>query len=422
MLQDASGRSLVYEAFQKVRRQTKTLCEPLEIEDYVVQAMPEASPPKWHLAHTTWFFETFVLGPFHRNYQVFHPSYPHLFNSYYEQVGQRHPRHQRGLLSRPTVEEIYRYRDHVDLAMMQLLERETGKDVLERAVLGIHHEQQHQELILTDLKCMLGKNPLLPTYRATGIPIDSTLQALEFLSFRGGLVSIGADQQWLDFHFDNESPRHQVLLPDFALANRLVTNSEYLDFVRDGGYKNPVLWLSDGWAECQSLSWTAPEHWFEDFGTWKEFTLHGPRDLDPTAPVTHVSFYEADAYARWHGARLPTEFEWEYAAEVSSSYPSLVGIGKSVLHPQSCEEKGPLHQLFGQCWQWTASAYTPYPGFRPVNGALGEYNGKFMANQIVLRGSSCVTPPGHARLTYRNFFYPRDRWQFSGIRLAKDLD
>ena len=422
MVQDASRRGLIQDAFQKVRRRTETLCEPLEIEDYIVQAMPEASPPKWHLAHTNWFFETFVLEPFHRRYQVFNPSYRYLFNSYYEHVGERYPRRQRGLLSRPTVKDIYRYRKHVDLAMTHLLERNVGESALNRAVLGIHHEQQHQELILTDLKSALGRNPLLPTYRATEAPIGSPLQGLEFHPFCGGAVTIGAAQQDFDFHFDNETPRHQVLLRSFALANRLVTNAEYLDFVLDDGYRNPLLWLSDGWTDCQSLSWTAPEYWIEDSGKWREFTLHGFRDLDPIAPVTHVSFYEADAYARWRGARLPTESEWEHAAETSCPDRDLSDADTGALHPQCCEEEGPLSQLFGQCWQWTASPYTPYPGFRSERGALGEYNGKFMANQMVLRGSSCATPDGHTRLTYRNFFYPRDRWQFTGIRLARDLD
>jgi ergothioneine biosynthesis protein EgtB len=401
--------------FLAVRAQTEALTAPLEIEDYGLQAMPDASPPKWHLAHTTWFFETFLLLPFAPDYSVFHPRFEHLFNSYYNGVGQPFPRPERGQLSRPTVSEVFAYRRYVDEAMVSLL-ASAGAEVLRRVELGLNHEQQHQELILTDLKYSFSRNPLAPVYRAdlkTDAPSADVLAKPGRLRFDGGLVTVGAEG---GFAFDNETPRHQVYLPPFALADRLVTNGEYLEFVRAGGYERHDLWLSDGWSVVRSNGWAAPIYWRGDGQDWSEFTLGGERPLDLSAPVAHVSAYEADAYARWAGARLPTEFEWEHAA---ASVQSRDGnfVEQDRLHPTA---GGLSPQLFGDVWEWTGSAYGPYPGYRAESGTLGEYNGKFMANQLVLRGGSCVTPQAHVRASYRNFFYPPDRWQFSGIRLAFD--
>lgn len=416
---DTAGKDCAIDYF-RVRSTSLAICEPLEIEDYVVQSMPDASPVKWHLAHTTWFFEQFLLIPYLQDYRPFDPQYGFLFNSYYEAVGLRHNRPARGLLSRPTVAEICRYRTHVDAQTLRLLQIR-GCDARIRRVLelGLNHEQQHQELMLTDIKHAYSLNPLRPAYAERMLADEGDTQPLRFVGFERGVYDIGAAGD--EFHFDNEGPRHSVLLPPFALADRLITNAEYLEFIQDGGYNRAELWLSDGWTCVQQEHWTRPLYWSEDHGC--EFTLAGVQPLAPHRPVCHLSYYEADAYARWTGMRLPTEAEWEVAARACAVAGNMLDGGQ--LHPASLQERtsGPLTpaQMFGDVWEWTASPYLPYPGFRPLAGALGEYNGKFMCNQFVLRGGSCLTPGDHIRATYRNFFYPKARWQVSGLRLARDL-
>jgi ergothioneine biosynthesis protein EgtB len=410
------------DAYRNVRRCTEALCDPLATEDYVIQSMPDASPVKWHLAHTTWFFETFVLTPHLPGYRVFHPEFRSLFNSYYQSVGPRWPRPQRGLLSRPTVVEVFSYRTYVDKYVALLLRTagaETLRQIARAVALGVHHEQQHQELILTDLKHAWAANPLLPVYRDAPFEIG-TAPRQDWLDFPDRLVCIGHDAT--GFAFDNELPRHRIWLDAFQLANRLVTNAEYLAFVNDGGYDRPELWLSDGWTARQAQGWEGPLYWTEQGGEWSMTTLAGPQCVRPDEPVCHVSFYEADAFARWAGARLPTEAEWETAASGVPLGGHFVEGGH--FHPAASsppDDPGPLYQLYGEVWQWTASPYVGYPGYRPLSGALGEYNGKFMCNQFVLRGASCATPRSHARRTYRNFFPADARWQFSGIRLAKEI-
>jgi ergothioneine biosynthesis protein EgtB len=394
--------------YDEVRAATEALCRGLEREDYVVQSRPEASPLKWHLAHTTWFFETFVLGA----RRPFRPEYAFLFNSYYDAVGARWPHAERGLLSRPTVDEVMAYRRHVDAAMREAVAGGAFADVV---TLGLHHEQQHQELMLIDLKHAFSLSPLGPAYRARRGGAAPGEVPAAWVGFDGATVAIG--DGGAGFAFDNERPRHTALLRPFRLGNRLVTAGEYAGFIEDGGYRRATLWLSDGWATVERERWSAPLYWRRDDRGWSLFTLSGWRSLDPAEPVCHVSFYEADAYARWAGARLPTEEEWEHAAARAGLDGSFVDGGR--LHPSPARQPG-LSQLFGECWQWTQSAYSAYPGYRPPAGALGEYNGKFMCNQLVLRGASCVTPRSHARLTYRNFFPPETRWQMSGIRLAGD--
>jgi ergothioneine biosynthesis protein EgtB len=396
--------------YSRVRAATESLCAGLHAEDQVVQSMPDASPIKWHLAHTTWFFETFALAT-RPGFLPYQPQFRSLFNSYYEAVGDRWTRAARGLLSRPTVDEVLAYRRHVDARLRELLDDPALAAIL---TLGLHHEQQHQELMLTDLKHLLSLNPLGPVYRP-GRADPATPAPLSFLGFDERIQTIGDGGD--GFAFDNERPRHRVLVPAFALASRLVTAGELAAFIADGGYRRPELWLSDGWATVAREGWQAPLYWRGGDGAWEIFTLGGWRPLSPGEPVCHVSYYEADAYARWAGARLPTEFEWETAAQARPIDGSFVDGGR--LHPAVARGDG-LTQLFGECWQWTQSAYAPYPGFRPLAGALGEYNGKFMCNQLVLRGGSCVTPSGHVRASYRNFFPPTARWQFSGIRLAHD--
>jgi ergothioneine biosynthesis protein EgtB len=408
--------------YSAIRRATETLCEPLAIEDYVIQSMPDASPVKWHLAHTSWFFETFILARHLAGYRPFHPQFNFLFNSYYESVGPRWSRPARGLLSRPTVEEIYRYRAYVDAYMADLVtwaDASFFETMASNMVLGLHHEQQHQELIVTDLKHAFAANPLHPVYRQA-LPEQGALPHSDWLPFPEGLALIGHDGK--GFGFDNEFPRHRRFLPGFQLASRLVTNAEYQMFVDEGGYDRPELWLSDGWAVRQAMGWTAPLYWEQQDQQWFVVTLSGLRALEPQEPVCHVSYYEADAFARWAGARLPTEAEWETAAAASPLTGHFLEEGR--FHPAAtvaAGDYGPLYQMYGDVWQWTASPYVGYPGYQPPAGALGEYNGKFMCNQLVLRGASCATPQAHARRSYRNFFHPDARWQFSGIRLAQDL-
>ena len=403
------------ELYTHTRAATLALCEGLAPEDTVVQSMPDASPTKWHLAHTTWFWENFVLTPHLPGYRAFHPQFGYLFNSYYHTVGTMFRRPQRGLLSRPTLAEVRAYRAHVDGEMQRLLERERGNvDIAFLVTLGVNHEQQHQELILTDIKHLLGSNPLLPALRMTPAPAPASRAAkLEFVAMPDGIAEIGYDGN--GFCFDNETPRHRVLLQPHALASRAVTNGEYLEFIRAGGYTESSLWLSDGWAKVNSEGWQRPLYWSEDMNTC--YTLGGQRDIDSAAPVCHVSYYEADAFARWADARLPTEAELEHAASGVPIAGNFVESG--LLQPAAACGAGVM-QLYGDVWEWTSSAYGPYPGFRPLRGSLGEYNGKFMCSQLVLRGGSCTTPASHMRSTYRNFFYPDARWQYSGIRLARD--
>ena len=408
--------------YATVRTRSEALCEPLAVEDYGVQPIVDASPPRWHLAHTTWFFETFLLKPFGAGYRPFHPAFEYLFNSYYNGIGKQFPRPRRGTLSRPTVADVLAYRRHVDEAMAPLLNSEEA-EVRTRIELGLQHEQQHQELMVTDIKTNLGLNPLKPAYR-TAPAVEAQPVPLTFETFAGGVAEVGAGAD-VSFCFDNERPRHKAWLEDFALANRLATNAEYAEFIEDGGYRTPSLWLSEGWAWRSENGVEAPMYWRRADGAWLEYRLDGEHPLLLAAPVVHVSHYEADAFARWANARLPTEAEWEVAASrqpASGSLPSRPPHPLPALHPPPAPEHGgALQQLTGACWQWTSSAYGPYPAYRPLAGTLGEYNGKFMSGQVVLRGGSCATPPGHARLTYRNFFHPRDRWQFTGIRLAKSL-
>ena len=411
-------------AYRDVRRLTLSLCEPLAVEDFGVQSMPDASPTKWHLAHTTWFFETFVLAAARRDYAPFEPRYKYLFNSYYNAVGDRLPQDRRGLISRPTVEEVFRYRAHVDAAMLELLHADSRPAELDVVVvLGLNHEQQHQELILTDVKHALGLNPLRPAYRDRAPGPAPAAAPAEWLTYPAGVRWIGHEGE--AFAFDNESPRHRVFVDAFRLAGRLATCGEYLAFIEAGGYDRPDWWLSDGWAARRACGWTAPLYWEKQGGEWMQYALDGVRPVRPGEPVCHVSYYEADAFARWAGARLPTEAEWETAAQDCHLSGSFLDAGR--LHPAPAapreagaghaEEGGPA-QMFGEAWQWTASPYVAYPGYRPAAGALGEYNGKFMCNQMVLRGGSCATPLSHFRRSYRNFFPPDARWQFAGVRLA----
>jgi ergothioneine biosynthesis protein EgtB len=404
--------------YRDVRRQTEALCEGLAAEDYVVQSMPDVSPTKWHLAHTSWFFETFVLQPHAPGYRPLNAAYAYLFNSYYTQAGERHCRAQRGYLSRPTVAEVYAYRRYVDEHMLDLLRgADPGKQEVLRPLveIGLHHEQQHQELLVTDIKHVFSVNPLRPVYRERAPEESPTPLPLEWVAFPEGLYWIGHDGD--GFAYDNESPRHRVFLEAFQLASRLVTTGEYLEFMRDGGYERPELWLSAGWATAQENEWTEPFYWERQGGEWQMFTLSGMRGVDPNEPVTHLSYYEADAFARWAGARLPTEAEWEVASTSVPMEGNFVESGR--FHPAPPSGSGALTQMFGDVWEWTRSQYSPYPGYEPAPGALGEYNGKFMCNQFVLRGGSCATPASHIRRSYRNFFPPEACWQLSGVRLAR---
>lgn len=414
---DIGQEAVLTERYRSARALTEELASPLGAEDQCVQSMPDASPTKWHLAHTSWFFETFVLQPHVPAYRSWDGRWAYLFNSYYDAVGPRHPRPQRGLLTRPTVAEVMRYRAHVDEAMTALLAAGHLAQRLAALIeLGINHEQQHQELILTDIKHALWHNPLLPAYRGAAAEPAATAPALRWLAYSCGIKDIGHRGE--GFAFDNECPRHHVWLEPFCLASRLVTCGEYCAFIDDGGYQRPQWWLVDGWTLAQAEGWRAPLYWFEDGGEWRIFTLNGARAVDSAEPVCHVSFYEAAAYAAWAGKRLPTELEWEAAASNLAAAGNLLDCRRP--HPRAAAEGDGLSQMYGDAWEWTRSAYHPYPGFRPLPGAVGEYNGKFMIGQMVLRGGSCATPPGHIRASYRNFFPPAARWQFSGIRLAED--
>lgn len=401
--------------YSQIRAVSEYLCQPLQIEDYVIQTMADVSPPKWHLAHTTWFFETFLLVPHLRGYQIFDPDFGYLFNSYYEAVGDRHPRPQRGLLSRPTVDQIYRYRAHVDQAMAELFAMEELQDLIR---LGLHHEQQHQELLVTDLKHILASNPTRPIYRSDLTEAPSSASPTErWLDYPGGLHQIGWAQSGSEeFAFDNETPRHSVYLQDFMLASRLVTNGEYLEFIEAGGYQDPEHWLAEGWTTLQTQGWQAPLYWEPSEGGWQIMTLGGLKPVDPQEPVCHVSYFEAEAFARWSGHRLPTEAEWEVAASLVPQHGNFLDTDR--LHPAPATGSTRPDQIFGDVWEWTQSAYLPYPGYQPWTGAIGEYNGKFMCNQMILRGGSCATPQSHMRVSYRNFFPPAARWQFTGIRLG----
>ncbi len=404
--------------FREVRDTTERLCVPLSPEDCVAQSMLYASPAKWHIAHVTWFFETFVLAQCVSGYRPFHPEYRMMFNSYYNTVGEQHPRPQRGLLTRPSFAEVIDYRRYVDEHMTVLLEQGVDDDVAQVVDLGLHHEQQHQELLLMDIKHLFACNPLRPAYRRTPQPQQEDTGALRWLGYGEGLTRLGAEDQ--GFAFDNERPRHSEFVGAFELGDRLVTNKEFRHFMQDGGYQRPDLWLSDGWDRVRVEHCCAPLYWEQHAGDWTLFTLNGMHAIADNDPVVHVSYFEADAYARWAGARLPTEAEWERAAAGLSRAGNF--MEDELLSPR-CGAKGSddhPRQMFGDTWEWTQSPYTPYPGYQPPDGALGEYNGKFMCNQIVLRGGACVTPRSHIRATYRNFFQPELRWQFGGIRLARD--
>ena len=409
------------ERFKKIRKASESICQYLETEDFVIQPIDFVSPPKWHLAHTTWFFETIILAKFLKNYTVFHPSYNYIFNSYYESLGERVGREYRGTLSRPTVKDIMDYRAYVNGYMEILLEQTEASDVCDLIELGLQHEQQHQELLVYDIKYILFSNPLKPAYLGNpprNIVEGSSIAPLEFVSYSGGVREIGFSGN--GFAWDNETPVHKTYFEDFKIANRLITNGEYLQFMRDGGYQKFNLWLDDGWRWVNEKQVQSPLYWEHKDGEWQEFTLYGFLKLNPHLPVTHVSFYEASAFAQWAGRRLLTEAEWETTANANIDTISTGNFTDSGLfHPVAAEKQGLVGQLFGDVWEWTTTAYQPYPGYKPYPGPLGEYNGKFMINQMVLRGGSCATPQDHIRATYRNFFQPEHRWLFCGIRLGE---
>jgi ergothioneine biosynthesis protein EgtB len=406
--------------FSAVRATTRALVQPLTAEDCAIQSMPDASPAKWHLAHSTWFFETFILDAADAARKPFHPAFRVLFNSYYNAVGDKHPRPQRGLLSRPSLDEVLDYRASVEAELLELLRRDAlPPAALALVELGIQHEQQHEELLLTDVKHMLSCNPLRPAYQKTWPLTAIRARSARWIGFEAGERRIGF--HGAGFAFDNEQPRHSVWLRDFEMASHPVSNGDFLAFIADGGYSRPDLWLSAGWDAVNARGWQAPQYWERIDGGWHAFTLHGMVPVEPNTPACHLSFFEADAYARWAGARLPTEAEWEIAAGYSPIEGNFLESG--ALHPLALREdpaEGALAQAFGDVWEWTRSDYSPYPGFKPAAGAVGEYNGKFMCNQYVLRGGSCATPASHIRATYRNFFPAEARWQFAGLRLARD--
>lgn len=407
--------------FDEVRAFSERFCESLTTEDYVIQSMPDVSPTKWHLAHTTWFFETFVLKPFDQGYRSGNPEYEYLFNSYYNAVGEQFPRPRRGLLSRPTVEQTYAYRHTVDERVRALLRNfkdEAPRELLDMIELGLHHEQQHQELMVTDIKHVLSCSPLFPALIQENEAADiDSMPPMTWHAYPEGMRWIGHDGE--GFAYDNEGPRHRRFLHGFEIASRLVTNGEYLAFMEDCGYSRPEFWLSEGWATVNAEGWRAPMYWFREGESWWQYTLSGKRAVRPDEPVAHVSYFEADAYARWAGARLPTESEWEAASADATTHGAWAEDG--CFHPTPAwTADRELVQFFGDLWEWTQSSYAPYPGYRPAAGAVGEYNGKFMCNQYVLRGGSCATSRTHIRATYRNFFPAHSRWQFMGIRLARD--
>ncbi|MBO6571921.1 ergothioneine biosynthesis protein EgtB [bacterium] len=412
-------RENVESQYLKVRSFTHKIVEPLETEDFVIQPMENTSPAKWHLAHTSWFFETFLLEKYQPDFESLHPQYAYFFNSYYLQTGVPFSRANRGLLSRPTVKEVFEYREYVNEKVVDFIQNcddKTWEEASKVVEIGINHEQQHQELILTDIKYLLAQNPLLPVYREREIRDSDTPGDLEWVTFEECIVEIGNKGD--DFTYDNEHPVHRTFIQNFELADRLITNKEFLEFMNDGGYGRSELWLDEGWSKVKSEEWKAPLYWFIRDGSWFNFTLSGARKLTPNEPVIHISYYEADAFARWKGCRLPTEQEWEYACgdrEITGNF-----VDGNTFHPLVLKNnEGGLKQMYGDVWEWTQSSYSPYPGYKPLPGALGEYNGKFMANQYVLRGGSCATSNSHIRKTYRNFFHADARWQFSGIRLAK---
>jgi ergothioneine biosynthesis protein EgtB len=416
-------RGAQQERLFETRRLSLELAAPLSAEDMTVQAMDDASPTKWHLAHVTWFFETFVLATHLPGYRAFDPTFNYCFNSYYESQGPRQPRPKRGVLTRPSAEQVLAYRGHVDEALARLLARgvAANSEITRLIEVGINHEQQHQELLLTDILALFAANPLRPAYRARRQPsAQYAPEAVCWIEFAGGIHRVGHDGK--SFAWDNESPRHEVLVHPFRLADRLVTGGEWLDFMADGGYRTASLWLSDGWATVNREGWCAPLYWEERDGEWLAMSLEGLQPVDRASPVAHVGYFEADAFARWAGKRLPTEFEWEIAAQGLPVTGNT--LATRALRPMPAEARADsgLQQMFGDVWEWTQSAYLPYPGYRPPEGALGEYNGKFMVSQQVLRGGSCATPEGHTRASYRNFFYPHQRWQFMGLRLASEIE